>query len=230
MDPYFSFVLLPKVTPLTGIDFTKRLPCGEVERARRSIRTFFRLRQLSLEIQNKPETKLTINAPIQRLFLPNHCSLYLSRLPLSSPDSCIQVQDVLDLSEYFYMLNCWGFTPTLCVGLLFGALQALLLPFYQTAFNLRNAISTYLRLSETRTFRLLACSSSSSKLERKNSTRRLYPNFGNLSLLRFTVCTTWGLQGCFFPCFIGLGWEVSWGSWGTIFRECTNSTIFTYVI
>ena len=68
MEPYFSFVLLPKVTPLTGIDFTKRLPCGEVERARRSIRTFFRLRQLSLEIQNKPETKLTINAPIQRFF------------------------------------------------------------------------------------------------------------------------------------------------------------------
>ena len=62
-----------------GIDFTKRLPCGEVERARRSIRTFFRLRQLSLTVQGREETKL----------------------PLSSPASCIQVQDVLDLSEYW---------------------------------------------------------------------------------------------------------------------------------
>lgn len=121
----------------------------------------------------------------------------------------------------FLHVELLGFYPHfVCVGLLFGALQALLLPFYQTAFNLRNAISTYLRLSETRTFRLVDCSSSSSKLERKNSTRRLYPNFGNLSLLRFTDCTTWGLQGCvFFPCFIGLGWEVSWGSWGLFFES-----------
>ena len=61
----------------TGIDFTKRLPCGEVERARRAIRTFFKLRQLSLGIQGCHETKL----------------------PLSSPDSCVQVQDVLDLNN-----------------------------------------------------------------------------------------------------------------------------------
>ena len=72
-----SLLLPPTGTPLTGIDFTRRLPCGEVERARKSIRTFFRLRQLSLEVQGLTETKL----------------------PLSSPDTCIQVQDVLDLSE-----------------------------------------------------------------------------------------------------------------------------------
>ncbi len=52
-----SLLLPPTATPLTGIDFTKRLPCGEVERARRSIRTFFRLRQLSLDIQGRLETK-----------------------------------------------------------------------------------------------------------------------------------------------------------------------------
>ena len=40
-------------------------------------RTFFRLRQLSLSVQGLEETQL----------------------PLSSPESCIQVQDVLDLSE-----------------------------------------------------------------------------------------------------------------------------------
>ena len=52
-----SLLLPPTVTPLTGIDFTKRLPCGEVERARRSIRTFFRFRQLSLDLQIKIETR-----------------------------------------------------------------------------------------------------------------------------------------------------------------------------
>ncbi len=72
-----SLLLPPTGTPLTGIDFTRRLPCGEVERARRAIRTFFRLRELSLAMQQLEETKL----------------------PLSSPDTCIQVQDVLDLSE-----------------------------------------------------------------------------------------------------------------------------------
>ena len=30
-----SILLPPTGTPLTGIDFNKRLPCGEVERARR---------------------------------------------------------------------------------------------------------------------------------------------------------------------------------------------------
>lgn len=30
-----SILLPPTGTPLTGIDFSKRLPCGEVERARR---------------------------------------------------------------------------------------------------------------------------------------------------------------------------------------------------
>ncbi|GJQ73467.1 hypothetical protein Trydic_g13826 [Trypoxylus dichotomus] len=40
-----SAILLPPTgTPLTGIDFTKRLPCGEVERARRAIRVFFLVR------------------------------------------------------------------------------------------------------------------------------------------------------------------------------------------
>ena len=50
---------------------------SEVERARKAIRTFFRLRQLSLDAQGMEET----------------------HLPLSAPDSCVQVQDVLDLSE-----------------------------------------------------------------------------------------------------------------------------------
>jgi protein CLEC16A len=72
-----SLLLPPTGTPLTGIEFTKRLPCGEVERARKAIRTFFSLRQLSLDLQEREETQL----------------------PLSSPDSCVQVHEVLDLNN-----------------------------------------------------------------------------------------------------------------------------------
>ena len=53
------------------------MPCGEVERARKAIRTFFLLRQLSLTLQGLKET----------------C------LPLSNPESCVQAGDVLDLNN-----------------------------------------------------------------------------------------------------------------------------------
>ena len=55
----------------------KRLPCGEVEKARKAIRTFFLLRSLSLSLQGVKET----------------C------LPLSNPDSFVQAGDVLDLNN-----------------------------------------------------------------------------------------------------------------------------------
>ncbi|XP_023340885.1 protein CLEC16A homolog [Eurytemora carolleeae] len=64
-------------TPLTGIEFRKRLPCGEVERARRAIRTFFLLRDISLSLQGEHETSL----------------------PLSSSDSCVSEGSVLDLNN-----------------------------------------------------------------------------------------------------------------------------------
>jgi len=72
-----SLLLPPTGTPLTGIDFRKRLPCGEVEKARKAIRTFFLLRNLSLSLQGLKET----------------C------LPLSNPDSFVQAGDVLDLNN-----------------------------------------------------------------------------------------------------------------------------------
>eukprot|EP00092_Neocalanus_flemingeri_P007638 GFUD01008244.1.p1 GENE.GFUD01008244.1~~GFUD01008244.1.p1 ORF type:complete len:954 (-),score=272.12 GFUD01008244.1:196-3057(-) len=72
-----SLLLPPTGTPLTGIEFRNRLPCGEVERARKAIRTFFLLRSLSLSLQGLKET----------------C------LPLSNPDSCVQAGDVLDLNN-----------------------------------------------------------------------------------------------------------------------------------
>lgn len=73
-----SNILLPPTgTPLTGIEFSKRLPCGEVERARRTIRVFFLLRDLSLTLRMEPE----------------------NQLPLTNPQACIQVKDVLDLNN-----------------------------------------------------------------------------------------------------------------------------------
>ncbi|CAB4066390.1 CLEC16A [Lepeophtheirus salmonis] len=71
-----SLLLPPTSTPLTGIDFGKRLSCGEVEKTKRSIRTFFYLRKLSMELQGLRET----------------------RLPLKGPDTCVQAQDVLNLN------------------------------------------------------------------------------------------------------------------------------------
>ncbi|XP_051171080.1 protein CLEC16A homolog isoform X3 [Leptopilina boulardi] len=73
-----SNILLPPTgTPMTGIEFSKRLPCGEVERARRSIRVFFLIRELALTINTEMETQL----------------------PLTNPISCVQVNNVLDLNN-----------------------------------------------------------------------------------------------------------------------------------
>ncbi|XP_076839911.1 protein CLEC16A isoform X2 [Brachyhypopomus gauderio] len=72
-----SILLPPTGTPLTGIDFVKRLPCGDVEKTRRAIRVFFMLRALSLQLRGEPETQL----------------------PLTRPEDLIKTDDVLDLNN-----------------------------------------------------------------------------------------------------------------------------------
>jgi len=72
-----SILLPPTGTPMTGIEFTKRLPCGEVERARRAIRVFLLMRRLALDISGQEETQL----------------------PLVRAQHCIKVTDVLDLNN-----------------------------------------------------------------------------------------------------------------------------------
>ncbi|EEC20586.1 protein CLEC16A, putative, partial [Ixodes scapularis] len=72
-----NLLLPPMGTPMTGIEFHKRLPCGEVERARRAIRVFLLLRELSLALTNEKETQL----------------------PLTNLASCVKVDDVLDLNN-----------------------------------------------------------------------------------------------------------------------------------
>ncbi|XP_065588391.1 protein CLEC16A isoform X4 [Cyrtonyx montezumae] len=72
-----SILLPPTGTPLTGIDFVKRLPCGDVERTRRAIRVFFMLRSLTLHLHGEPETQL----------------------PLTREEDLIKTDDVLDLNN-----------------------------------------------------------------------------------------------------------------------------------
>ncbi|KAF6201259.1 hypothetical protein GE061_005706 [Apolygus lucorum] len=73
-----SNVLLPPTgTPMTGIDFGKRLPCGEVERARRAIRVFLLVRSLWLNLSGLKETQL----------------------PLTNRNDCVQSDTDLDLTN-----------------------------------------------------------------------------------------------------------------------------------
>ncbi|CAM4775770.1 unnamed protein product [Rotaria magnacalcarata] len=53
----------PSTTPLSGVEFIKRLPSGDIERARRSIRVFFLVRALFLELSSIAETELPLTKP-----------------------------------------------------------------------------------------------------------------------------------------------------------------------
>ena len=68
--------------------------------------------------------------------------------------------------------------------------STVLVPFYQTAFNLGNAISTYLRLSENSHFQTTLTLPAS----KENSSRGNGKNFRTLSLLQNTDCTKGKIQ------------------------------------
>ncbi|XP_045448543.1 protein CLEC16A homolog [Melitaea cinxia] len=72
-----AILLPPTRTPMSGIAFEKRIPSGEMERARRAIRTFFLIRDLYLKLTGKAETQL----------------------PLANPAPFVQVGDTLDLND-----------------------------------------------------------------------------------------------------------------------------------
>lgn len=73
-----TILLPPTGTPMTGINFTRRLPCGDVEKARRAIRAYLYLRNFSNKI-TEAEEKL---------------------LPLTKNDQLVQIENVLDLSKF----------------------------------------------------------------------------------------------------------------------------------
>ena len=64
-------------SPLSGVDFANRLPCGEAERTRLAMRTYFTLRDLSLQMRGENETEL----------------------PLFKIDAIVNQGDALDLSK-----------------------------------------------------------------------------------------------------------------------------------
>ncbi|KAL5254590.1 hypothetical protein ACHWQZ_G014141 [Mnemiopsis leidyi] len=53
-------LLGPVYTPLTGIDFTNRLPCGDFEKMRKSLIVFFTIRRLWLEAVGQEEQELPL--------------------------------------------------------------------------------------------------------------------------------------------------------------------------
>ncbi|CAF3840486.1 unnamed protein product, partial [Rotaria magnacalcarata] len=67
----------PTTTPLSGVEFIKRLPSGDVERARRSIRMFFLIRALSLGLRSVTEAEV----------------------PLTKAENLVKENDKLDLNN-----------------------------------------------------------------------------------------------------------------------------------
>ncbi|XP_067938113.1 protein CLEC16A-like [Watersipora subatra] len=72
-----SILLPPTNTPLTGIKFTQRLPCGEVERVRKAIRVYLHIRDLLQQLNGEEE----------------------AQLPLTKSSDCVKIGDVLDLNN-----------------------------------------------------------------------------------------------------------------------------------
>lgn len=48
-----TILLQPTGTPMTGINFARRLPCGDVEKARRALRAYLFLRNFSLAVKKE---------------------------------------------------------------------------------------------------------------------------------------------------------------------------------
>jgi protein CLEC16A len=73
----WSILLTPTSTPLSGIEFSRRFPCGDTEKLKHSIRLFFLLRDLCLCLGNEIETQL----------------------PLTKQEHLVRENDALDLNS-----------------------------------------------------------------------------------------------------------------------------------
>lgn len=56
----WSILLPPTSTPLSLIEFTRRFPCGDTEKLKQNIRTFFYLRDLCLNLTSEFENQLPL--------------------------------------------------------------------------------------------------------------------------------------------------------------------------
>ena len=73
----WSIMLTPTSTPLSGIEFTRRFPCGDTERLKQAMRVFFLIRSLCLNLINQNE----------------------NQLPLTKQEYLVKENDALDLSK-----------------------------------------------------------------------------------------------------------------------------------
>jgi protein CLEC16A len=73
----WSILLTPTSTPLSGIEYSRRFPCGDTEKLKHSIRVFFLLRDLCLCLGNENE----------------------NQLPLTKQEHLVKENDALDLSK-----------------------------------------------------------------------------------------------------------------------------------
>lgn len=72
-----SMLLPPTNTPLTGIDFTRRMPCGDNEKTRKALRVFFAIRRLSQQMSREEEKEL----------------------PLTPEQNSAKIEDVVNMSK-----------------------------------------------------------------------------------------------------------------------------------
>lgn len=113
-----SNILLPPTgTPMTGIEFSKRLPCGEVSTNKRKTCIFFQINYMHKILKRiviaiyckkmKPRMIVQVERArraIRVFFLIRELALSLNmeaetQLPLTNPANCVQVNNVLDLSK-----------------------------------------------------------------------------------------------------------------------------------
>ncbi|KOB69549.1 Protein CLEC16A, partial [Operophtera brumata] len=98
-----AILLPPSRTTMSGIAFAKRLPGGEMERARRAIRSFFLIRDLYLKLTGKAETQLPLTNTVPFVQDGNVLDLIDSKtekqLPLTNTAPFAKVGDVLDLID-----------------------------------------------------------------------------------------------------------------------------------
>ena len=90
----WSILLTPTSTPLSGIEFTHRFPCGDTEKLKQTIRIFFLLRDLCLNLTNETE----------------------NQLPLTKQEYLVKENDALDLSKRQQVSNQLCFNGLSSIG------------------------------------------------------------------------------------------------------------------
>ncbi|KAK0418158.1 hypothetical protein QR680_013405 [Steinernema hermaphroditum] len=91
-DP--ALLLRPTNTPLSGIPFNKRLPCGNEERTRKAIQFYFHLRKFLHDLRGETEEQLPLKSNAQALVEVHDC-INLSNSDLLSCTVVIEKSDKL---------------------------------------------------------------------------------------------------------------------------------------